>query len=167
MTLLASPGSITIENSVGVPKFNSNNKLLYRKNLFTSNDITLNSSSSMQVFALPGATFDANTFAIVNIKIVTCNGSFGSSYVDSTVDLSSPVLLHFEYSTTQVRILHEEVISGAIQRNSGPNDLQFLVSYLDINSAYPAATEANIGGFTEPPSRSVTIRYQIQFFGWK
>jgi hypothetical protein len=167
MTLLVSPGSITIENSAGVPKFNSNNKLLYRKNLFNSNDITLNSSSSMQVFALPGAAFDANTFAIINITIVSCNGSFGSSYVNSTIDLSSPVLLHFEYSTTQVRILHEEVISGAIQRNSGPNDLQFLVSYLDIHSSYPIGQEANARGFTSPPSRSVTIRYQIQFFGWK
>jgi hypothetical protein len=167
MTLLASPGSITIQNSSGVSKFNSNNKLLYRKNLFSSVDITLNSSASQQVFALPGATFDANTFAIININIVSCNGSFGSSYVGSTVDLSSPILLHFEYSTTTVRILHEEILSGVIQRNSGPSDLQFLVSYLDINSAYLGASESNIGGFTEPPSRSVTIRYQIQFFGWK
>lgn len=167
MTLLASPGSITIQNSSGVSKFNSNNKLLYRKNLFTSPDIALNSASSMQVFPLPGASFDTNTFVIVNITIVACNGSFGSSYIDSTIDLSSPILLHFEYSTTRVRILHNEVLSGAIQRNSGPSDLQFLVSYLDLNSAYPAAAEANAGGFTEPPSRSVTIRYQIQFFGWK
>ena len=169
MTLLASPGSITIENSTGVPKFNSNNKLLYRKNLFTSGNITLNSASSMQVFALPGATFDTNTFATIDINIIACNGSFGSSYVNSMVDLSSPILLHFEYSTNEVRIHREEILSGAIQRNTGPSDLQFLVSYLDINTSFIEASTfpENAGGYTQVPSRSVTIQYQIQFFGWK
>jgi hypothetical protein len=164
MTLTASPGVITIENSNGTPKFNSNNKLLYRKNIFFSPDITLNSASPIQGFPLPGASFDATTFATINISIVACNGSFGSSYVNSTVDLSSPILLHFEYSTTSVRILNEEILSGAIQRNSGPSDLQFLISYLDINYAVPGA---DTSGYTRVPTRSVTVRYQIQFFGWK
>jgi hypothetical protein len=167
MTLLASPGNITIENSTGVPKFNSNNKLLYRKNLFSSGDIALNSASPLQVFSLPGAVFDVNTFATISITIVNCTGSFGSSYIGSTIDLSSPILLHFEYSTTVVRILREEILSGAIQRNSGPADLQFLVSYLDINSSFPNEIQGDASGFTKAPTRSVTIRYQIQFFGWK
>lgn len=172
MTLVATSNSITIENSSGTPKFNSSNKLLYRKNRFDSNIITLNRSTPMQVFSLPGATFDTNTFAIVNVEIIGCNGSFGSSYVGSVVDLSSPILLHFEYATTSVRILGQEILSGVIQRNTGPSDLQFLVSYLDTQNAYANTTgntqsSSDISGYTAPPSRSVSIKYQIQFFGWK
>ncbi len=163
MTIKTSPLSgISIQNTSGVDMFNSNDKLLYRKNYY-SGSISLGPSVMTVAIPMQSAVSDANTLFIIQSKITYCNGNFGSAFVGSVVDLSSSILTNFGYATTYVEITQSDYLSAAVQRVSSASDLQALFSYVSIGKTgqYPGESLR-----VATSTSSINLDYYISVFGW-
>jgi hypothetical protein len=159
MTLKASASNISIQNSSGTDMFNSNDKLLYRKNYY-SGSVSLGPSVTTVLVPLSGAVSDANTLFVVQSKITFCNGNFGAGFVNSIIDLSSSVLTNFAYSTTSVDITENDYLSVAIQRTTSASNLEANFSYVSIGRLIPI----QLG--SQPSASSINLDYYISVFGW-
>jgi len=182
MSLKATSSLIKIQNSSGVDMFSSDDKLLYKKYSFNGS-LSLGSSSVQQVSAsLPGASIDNKTLYIINGTITSANGNISSNFINSNIDLSTPVLLHFDsapngiYSGYQNKIISQSVLSTHIRRGSSANDLYLIATYAE-HSGGDLFTVSASGGTTRQyyqtsyfyrvPSTYVNFSYTVTFYGWK
>ena len=125
MTLLVSGNKIYIRNSAGVEKFNSTDKLVYRKYRKTSSlsfpggegqyshgwyygpGADYHPATSQRDFYYKGSnrteTFQAlgaNDFLTMSFKISSCSSPLGSLLIGPTVMSAGPLLIHYATRTT-------------------------------------------------------------------
>lgn len=124
MTLLVSGDKIYIRNSAGVEKFNSSDKLVYRKYRKTNNisfpgsqglfshgwyyDVGANSyPNNYRHFWYKGSDVSdsfqalaANDFLTMTFKISSCSSPLGQLLIGPTVMSSGPLLIHYATRTS-------------------------------------------------------------------
>lgn len=161
MTIKTTASEISVQNASGINKFSSNDKLMYRKNYF-SGSLSLGPSTPRVLVPLYGAVSDSNTFFLVQAKITSCNGNIGTGFIGSTFDLSGAVLLHFTYSTTEVMLTAQDVLSAHVRRSPDVNNMAASFDYRNMTNG----SQRHFAEVTEPAT-SVSLDYFISVFGWK
>ena len=71
MTILVQSDLISIRNSFGTSKFNSNNKLVYQRAAQTT---TINLTSTSPTVSVPFVFLEANDFSVITVKINSSSG---------------------------------------------------------------------------------------------
>lgn len=124
MSLVASPATgIIIQNSNNTEKFNSNNKLVYRKSYQTG---SLNYSSAIVTDISLNTSFNIDKdFGLIYIKPTSANGSISNQLLNSWVQLGFSLLTHASFSTTTTDITAWDTLSGAVIGNGSSAILRF------------------------------------------
>lgn len=118
MSLKATNSSIIIQNAAGVEKFNSDNKLVYKKGIITGS-CTLGSTNPMSHIALFSSTFDSSKdFIVAWVTVTYTNGNQLAGAVGAEIQMAGPMISNFEYATTSASITSYELI-GAIPAYNG------------------------------------------------
>lgn len=161
MSLKINGTNIIVNNASGVEQFNSNDKLVYRKATVTGS-ATLGGSNSAQVLqALPNVLLNPQKdFSLMYIKVTAGTGNITNTFLNSTIQLNFPLLMHVSYSTTSPAITDYDVISGMINPGEGYSATGFVPYVEFITVSY--AKSGGPGYFEENPATTTTIS-----FDWK
>jgi hypothetical protein len=145
MTVLVQGDLISIRNSSGTTKFNSNNKLVYQRATQTGT-VSLNSSGSS--LSLPFTTLAQNDFSVITIKINSSSGqaSLVAGILNQEIPANGGVVIDFfgrnvnNQSAVDSELLGVDLVAGSIffrtYRLTNTGDL--LPGQTSINLQYTA-----------------------------
>lgn len=113
MSLLVSGNKIYIQNPDGTEKFNSDNKLLYKKYVATGS-ISMPSRYGAQVrgISLDTQFNGARDLPLIYITPTSSSGNVASQVIGSTIQLNFAMLLNFEHSNTEARVVRYDVLTA-------------------------------------------------------
>jgi hypothetical protein len=124
MTLNVSTQSITISNSDGTTKFSSEDRLLYRTNLYTGT-LTLGGSNGYGAGVLlvdanigdrRNWSLDDSNLITVKVRPTFSQGNIGISLLDNTFDLSSGLVVDYAQTNGVYRITRHTILSAHIRQ---------------------------------------------------
>jgi hypothetical protein len=145
MTVLVQGDLISIRNSSGATKFDSNNKLVYQK-ATQIGTVSLNSSSSS--LSLPFTTLEQNDFSVITIKINSSSGqaSLVAGILNQEIPANGGVVIDFfgrnvnNQAAVDSELLGVDLVAGSIffraYRLTNTGDL--LPGQTSINLQYTA-----------------------------
>lgn len=114
MTLFANGSQITVRTSSGATKFTSNDKLVYKRQIFTGSSFLGNGQVWRTDTPIYGLTMTGNDFPILQIRIQSSSGNMVQNLIGSQIMLNFPLPVHFEHSATQAYIDRYSYLSGAV-----------------------------------------------------
>jgi hypothetical protein len=147
MTLSVSTQEITISNADGTTKFTSQDKLLYRANLYTGT-ITLGGLTAIagvtgkyrQPVLLTDAnignrlnwTIDESNLITVKVRPIYSEGNIGARLLGSTFDLSSGLVVDYAQTSGTYRVTQHTVLSANVKKfrrqDSASSDIPFYLT---------------------------------------
>ena len=154
MSIKVDASKIIINNANGTEKFNSDNKLVYRK--FTqTGSLSFGSGTIAQTdVALSGSFNPAKDVALVYTTVTAANGNVSSQVVGSTIQLSFSLLTHFEHATTYVGVTAWDMLTAAVIGDLSGALLRFdHVGYA--------------GGAIGPPVRSISLNWKLVVLSYR
>jgi hypothetical protein len=114
MSLKITASQILVQNANGTEKFNSGNKLVYKKSTQTGS-ATIGGSSGQKTSIPLSVAFDrSRDVPIIYVTITAGAGNVASQLLNSTLLLNFPALMDFKHSTTSVQITAWDVLTGFV-----------------------------------------------------
>lgn len=117
MTLLVSGDKINVRTASGAVKFTSDDKLVYKRAVF-SGSLTMGNGSVMSVdVPLYRSLFERfrlapNDFPVLQIRLTACNGNLVQSILNDQITLNFALPISFENSTTDANVNSSTTLSG-------------------------------------------------------
>ena len=118
MSLKASGTQIVITNADGSEKFNSDNKLLYKKFTQTGYWIAYGGYYAQTDYTLSGSFNPDKDIPLIFVKPTFAEGNISSQVVGSEIQLNFSMLTNFENATTYVGVDSWDMLSAAVLGNS-------------------------------------------------
>lgn len=117
MSLKIASNQILIQNSVGVTKFNSSDKMLYLKG-YQAGSVTMNAYDVHNWFVTPNSL--ASDTVLLKVEFTSCNGNIISGFLGYEMMVAGSILLNTisgSYANsidTEQTILNVGVVRGAV-----------------------------------------------------
>jgi hypothetical protein len=148
MSLKASGTQIVITNADGSEKFNSENKLVYRKFTQTGSWTAYGGYHSQTDYTLSGSFNPDKDIPLIFVKPTYAQGNIASQVVGSEIQLNFSMLTNFENATLYYGIDSWDMLTAAVLGNS-------------TNAALRIEHLGYARGENYPPVRTLTLDWKL------
>jgi hypothetical protein len=154
MSLKASGTQIVITNADGSEKFNSDNKLVYRKFTQTGSLYCAAGYIMQTSYGLVGSFNPDKDIPLVFVTINAGDGNVSSQIVGSTIQLNFSMLTNFKNSTTSAAVLGWDMLTAGVLGDS--NNAALRIDYF----GYPQ-------GRISSPSSYVSLSWTLVVLSYR